>query len=181
MAPPPPHEPDNCGSEAAPAVDVTAARDLIISSAGGHRYLDVRTEEELAKLGHLVEPQSSLNVPYMFITPEGSRVKNVQFVEQVASLLTSKEEPVLVGCQSGKRSELACIDLQAAGFKKVKNMGGGYLAWVHHGFPVHHGTTHSPSPATWNMMHLHVHQHRHQHQAAKPSLNGGHAQQQTDP
>lgn len=74
---PPPHEPDNCGSEAAPAVvttvDVTAARDLIISSAGGHRYLDVRTEEELAKLGHLVEPQNSLNVPYMFITPEGKQ------------------------------------------------------------------------------------------------------------
>ncbi|EES06099.1 hypothetical protein BDA96_04G002900 [Sorghum bicolor] len=154
--PPPPHESDSCRSEAAaPAVvttvDVTAARDLIISSAGGgHRYLylDVRAEEELAKLGHLVEPQNCLNVPYMFITPQGSRVKNAQFVEQVASLLTNKEEPVLVGCQSGKRSELACLDLQAAGFKKVKNMGGGYLAWVHHGFPVHHSL-----PVPGNMEH----------------------------
>jgi 3-mercaptopyruvate sulfurtransferase SseA len=24
------------------------------------------------------------------------------------------------------------------GFKNVKNMGGGYLAWIDHGFPVHH-------------------------------------------
>jgi 3-mercaptopyruvate sulfurtransferase SseA len=23
------------------------------------------------------------------------------------------------------------------GFKNVKNMGGGYLAWIDHGFPVH--------------------------------------------
>ncbi|XP_066317606.1 thiosulfate sulfurtransferase 18-like [Miscanthus floridulus] len=81
----------------------------------------------------------------MFIT-QGSRVKNAQSVEQVASLLTSKEEAVLVGCQSGKRSELACIDLQAAGFKKVKNMGGGYLAWVHHGFPVPGDMEHDASP-----------------------------------
>lgn len=87
----------------------------------------------------------------------------------------------LQGCQSGKRSELACLDLQAAvsnttvnnihylhgyvqhigvptyipyarlqGFKKVKNMGGGYLAWLHHGFPVvpsHMEEDDAPPPA----------------------------------
>jgi len=73
----------------------------------------------------------------------GGRVKNAQFVEQVASLFT-KEELVVVGCQSGKRSEQACVDLQAAGFKNVKNMGGGYLAWLQHGFPVHHRTNPPP-------------------------------------
>ena len=40
------------------------------------------------------------------------------------------------GCQSGKRSELACIDLLAAGFMNVKNVGGGYAAWLHNGLPV---------------------------------------------
>ncbi|CAL4890575.1 unnamed protein product [Urochloa decumbens] len=135
---------DCCGGSSesvVTTVDVAAARELI-SPAGGHRYLDVRTEEELTRLGHLVEVDGSLNVPYMFITPQGSRVKNAQFVEQVASLFT-KDEQVVVGCQSGKRSELACIDLQAAGFKNVKNMGGGYLAWLDHGFPVYH-INHSP-------------------------------------
>ncbi|CAM0146293.1 unnamed protein product [Urochloa decumbens] len=136
----PPNQTDCCGgpseSVAVTTVDVAAARELI-SPAGGHRYLDVRTEEELRRLGHLVEVDSSLNVPYMFVTSQGSRVKNAQFVEQVASLFT-KDEQVVLGCQSGKRSELACIDLQAAGFKNVKNMGGGYLAWLDHGFPVYH-------------------------------------------
>uniref|UniRef100_A0A0A8ZF57 Rhodanese domain-containing protein n=1 Tax=Arundo donax TaxID=35708 RepID=A0A0A8ZF57_ARUDO len=88
----PPHE----SSSASPAVsaaavatvDVTAARDLVAS--GGHRYLDVRTEEELGK-GHL---QNSLNVPYMFIAPQG-REKNPLFVEQVASLF-NKEDLVVV-------------------------------------------------------------------------------------
>ncbi|CAM0146296.1 unnamed protein product [Urochloa decumbens] len=161
----PPNQTDCCGgpseSVAVTTVDVAAARELI-SPAGGHRYLDVRTEEELRRLGHLVEVDSSLNVPYMFVTSQGSRVKNAQFVEQVASLFTKDEQVVLVrplilihlppqqqqqqnamqihvicmqGCQSGKRSELACIDLQAA---NVKNMGGGYLAWLDHGFPVYH-------------------------------------------
>ncbi|KAL5196453.1 hypothetical protein ABZP36_008367 [Zizania latifolia] len=109
-------------------VDVTAARDLITSA--GHRYVDVRTEEEMGK-GHL---HNSLNVPFMFITPQG-REKNPLFVEHYSSLL-SKEERVVVGCQSGKRSELACVDLMAAGFRNVKNMGGGYAAWVDSGFPV---------------------------------------------
>ncbi|KAL5196414.1 hypothetical protein ABZP36_010044 [Zizania latifolia] len=63
------------------------------------------------------------------------REKNPLFVEHYSSLL-SKEERVVVGCQSGKRSELACVDLMAAGFRNVKNMGGGYAAWVDSGFPV---------------------------------------------
>ncbi|KAG2655320.1 hypothetical protein PVAP13_1KG003601 [Panicum virgatum] len=142
----PPHQSENSAPATVTTVDVTAARDLI-AAAGGHRYLDVRTEEELSKLGHLVEVDRSINVPYMFIPSQaGCRVKNAQFVEQVASLFT-KEEHVVVGCQSGKRSEQACVDLQAAGFKNVKNMGGGYLAWLHHGFPVHHRTNQPPPPS----------------------------------
>ncbi|KAG2655321.1 hypothetical protein PVAP13_1KG003601 [Panicum virgatum] len=108
----PPHQSENSAPATVTTVDVTAARDLI-AAAGGHRYLDVRTEEELSKLGHLVEVDRSINVPYMFIPSQGCRVKNAQFVEQVASLFT-KEEHVVVGCQSGKRSEQACVDLQAA-------------------------------------------------------------------
>ncbi|KAF7077974.1 hypothetical protein CFC21_082459 [Triticum aestivum] len=99
-------------------VDVqTAARELQ-EQQDGMMYLDVRTEEEMGK-GHI---RGSLNVPYFFVTPQGTREKNPRFVEQ--------------GCQSGKRSELACIDLLAAGFMNVKNVGGGYAAWLHNGLPV---------------------------------------------
>ncbi|WMV16614.1 hypothetical protein MTR67_009999 [Solanum verrucosum] len=108
-------------------VDVHAARQLIQS---GHRYLDVRTEEEFKK-GHV---DNSLNIPYMFNTPRG-RVKNPKFIEQVSSAC-DKEEKLLVGCQSGVRSLYATTDLLNAEFKHVSNMGGGYLAWVENGFAV---------------------------------------------
>ncbi|KAF7077975.1 hypothetical protein CFC21_082459 [Triticum aestivum] len=112
-------------------VDVqTAARELQ-EQQDGMMYLDVRTEEEMGK-GHI---RGSLNVPYFFVTPQGTREKNPRFVEQVASLF-STDQHILVGCQSGKRSELACIDLLAAGFMNVKNVGGGYAAWLHNGLPV---------------------------------------------
>ncbi|XP_048535916.1 thiosulfate sulfurtransferase 18-like isoform X3 [Triticum urartu] len=111
-------------------VDVqTVARELQ-EQQDGMMYLDVRTEEEMGK-GHI---RGSLNVPYFFVTPQGTREKNPRFVEQVASLFSTDQH--ILGCQSGKRSELACIDLLAAGFMNVKNVGGGYAAWLHNGLPV---------------------------------------------
>ncbi|GJM89947.1 hypothetical protein PR202_ga06178 [Eleusine coracana subsp. coracana] len=115
-----------CSPATVVTVNVTAAKELVASA--GLRYLDVRTEEEWSK-GHL---DDSLNVPYMFITSQGN--KHLSFGDQAT------------GCQSGKRSELACVDLLAAlqlikkhqqGFKNVKNMGGGYADWLQNGFPVH--------------------------------------------
>ncbi|KAF0926119.1 hypothetical protein E2562_021831 [Oryza meyeriana var. granulata] len=111
-----------------PSVDVTAAGQLV--GSGGHRYLDVRTEEEFKK-GHV---ESSLNVPFLFFTPQGKE-KNTKFTEQVA-LHYDKEDNIIVGCLSGVRSELASADLIAAGFKNVKNMEGGYMAWVESGLSV---------------------------------------------
>ncbi len=107
-------------------VDVLAAKGLIDS---GYRYLDVRTVEEFKK-GH-VDVANILNIPYLFITPEG-RVKNPEFLEQVMSVC-SKEDRLIVGCQSGVRSLAATSDLVNAGFKDVRDRGGGYLAWVGNG------------------------------------------------
>uniref|UniRef100_A0A0E0GY52 Rhodanese domain-containing protein n=1 Tax=Oryza nivara TaxID=4536 RepID=A0A0E0GY52_ORYNI len=100
-----------------PTVGVTAASHLV--GSGGHSYLDVRTEEEFKK-GHV---ENSLNE------------KNTKFIEQVA-LHYDKEDNIIVGCLSGVRSELASADLIAAGFKNVKNMEGGYMAWVENGLAV---------------------------------------------
>ncbi|KAL3525255.1 hypothetical protein ACH5RR_013627 [Cinchona calisaya] len=117
-------------------VDVEAAKALLHD---GHRYLDVRTEEEFKK-GHV---ENALNIPYMFNTPEG-RVKNPKFMEQVLSAC-KKEDRLLVGCQSGVRSVYATTDLLNAEFKNVCNMGGGYLDWVKNGFAVK-----KPEPETEN-------------------------------
>lgn len=114
------------GSEVV-TVDVLAAKKLLGTT---HRYLDVRTEEEFKK-GHV---ENALNIPYMFNTPEG-RVKNPKFMEQVMAAC-SKEDRLLVGCQSGVRSAYATSELLNADFKNVYNMGGGYLDWVDKGFPV---------------------------------------------
>nr|XP_018685757.1 PREDICTED: thiosulfate sulfurtransferase 18-like [Musa acuminata subsp. malaccensis] len=114
-------------SEAAVTVDVHAGRGLVDA---GHKYLDVRTPEEF-KRGHL---QNAINVPYVFFTPQGKK-KNPDFLEQV-SLTCNKDDHILVGCQSGARSITATEELLKSGFKNVKNMGGGFAAWVENGLPV---------------------------------------------
>ncbi|GFQ05824.1 thiosulfate sulfurtransferase 18 [Phtheirospermum japonicum] len=70
----------------------------------------------------------------MFNTPEG-RVKNPKFLDQVLAVC-KKEDNLVVGCQSGVRSVYATIDLVDAEFKNVRNMGGGYSAWVGNAFEV---------------------------------------------
>ncbi|KAG0484378.1 hypothetical protein HPP92_008264 [Vanilla planifolia] len=113
--------------EAVVTVDVHAAKGLL---SVGHLYLDVRTTEEYKK-GHV---DNSLNVPYMFLTPQG-RVTNPDFLEKVTSLC-KKDDSIVVGCQTGVRSLKAAADLSKAGFQNVKNIGGGYVAWVENGFDV---------------------------------------------
>ncbi|KAM7261266.1 hypothetical protein ACFE04_026741 [Oxalis oulophora] len=123
----------NITPEQVATIDVKAAKHLVESS--GYVYLDVRTVEEFDK-GHplVVTEKKTLNIPYMFNTPEG-RVKNPDFLKEISS--ACKEDDLLVvGCQSGVRSLSAAADLLNAGFKVVNNMGGGYLAWVQTGFPI---------------------------------------------
>ncbi|XP_020573042.1 thiosulfate sulfurtransferase 18-like isoform X3 [Phalaenopsis equestris] len=120
--------PSACSSDqAVVTIDVHSTKTLLNS---GHRYLDVRTAEEFEN-GHL---EKSLNVPYMFLTPQG-RVKNQKFLEEVIRLC-NRDDFIVVGCQSGVRSLKAAEDLLVAGFKNVKNMGGGYAAWSDNGFEV---------------------------------------------
>ncbi|GAB2282843.1 hypothetical protein Dimus_017379 [Dionaea muscipula] len=74
-----------------PSVDVLVANDLLLRS--GHRYLDVRTEEEF-KRGH-VDVGRPLNIPYMFNTPQG-RVKNQKFMEQVMEVCNKDDHLIVV-------------------------------------------------------------------------------------
>ncbi|XP_042458162.1 thiosulfate sulfurtransferase 18-like isoform X1 [Zingiber officinale] len=110
-------------------VDGVEARNLVAS--GHHRYLDVRMEEDFFEKGHL---EGALNVPYYSVTPRGrsttllnffghflvnffmvsEKVKNLEFIEQVSSLLRH-EEPFIVGCRTGVRAKRATIDLVAVG------------------------------------------------------------------
>nr|QMU23993.1 high arsenic content 1 [Pteris vittata] len=105
-------------------VSVDVASELLKE---GYKYLDVRTQEEFSK-GHV---EGAINIPFMF-KEEFVMVKNANFVDEVSKQL-KKDENVVVGCQSGRRSLMAVTDLIAEGFTGMKDMGGGYAAWVQTG------------------------------------------------
>ena len=103
-------------SPAAPANIEQAERHL----AGGAQLVDVRTKEEWDE-GHLK------GAALATVTEEG-------FIEKAAGML-DPEKPVLVYCQSGKRSAAATQKLRAAGFT-VHDLEGGIAAWKAAGKPV---------------------------------------------
>src|SRR2546428_11024660 len=85
-------------------------------------YLDVRPEAEF-EAGH---PAGARNVPVVFFDP-GARqpLPNPEFVATVTRHLASTT-PLVVGCQSGGRSQHACELLVQAGYTDVVNVHGGF-------------------------------------------------------
>src|SRR5262245_23633803 len=77
-------------------------------------YLDVRTVREFEQ-GH---PVGALNVPVAFIEPGTPAKPNDEFVALVRRHVP-QDAPVLVGCQSGGRSQRAAELLVAAGYVHV--------------------------------------------------------------
>jgi len=89
---------------------------------GGAPYVDVRTEGEFAA-GH---PAAAVNIPVA--TPHagtGQMQINPDFVAVVSSTFP-KDAVIVVGCQSGGRSQRAAEMLEQAGFTNVSNMRGGF-------------------------------------------------------
>ncbi|OIV92667.1 hypothetical protein TanjilG_18018 [Lupinus angustifolius] len=87
------------------SVPVRVAYELLLA---GHKYLDVRTQEEF-NAGHAID---AVNIPYMFKAGSGM-TKNPDFVKEVSSHFR-KDDEILVGCQLGKRSMMAANNLLAA-------------------------------------------------------------------
>ncbi|KAK3134602.1 hypothetical protein QOZ80_6AG0551220 [Eleusine coracana subsp. coracana] len=123
-----------CSVDALPA-EAAAPRSVPVRVAyelqqAGHRYLDVRTEGEFSA-GH---PQGAVNIPYMHNNGSGM-TKNTHFLEQVSTIF-GKDDEIIVGCQSGKRSLMAAAELCAAGFNAVTDIAGGFSSWRDNGLPV---------------------------------------------
>ncbi|KAJ3691293.1 hypothetical protein LUZ61_020457 [Rhynchospora tenuis] len=119
--------PESVQLEVPTSVPVRVAKELL---QAGHRYLDVRTEDEF-KAGH---PSGAINIPYMFKVGSGMS-KNPKFLDQVSSIF-SQDDEIIVGCQSGKRSLMAATELHSAGFKAVVDLAGGYSAWSQNELPI---------------------------------------------
>ncbi|KAF7099528.1 hypothetical protein CFC21_101152 [Triticum aestivum] len=110
-----------------PSVSVRVAYELQLA---GHRYLDVRTEGEFGG-GH---PAGAVNVPYMYSTGSGM-AKNPHFLEQVSAIF-GRDDEIIIGCQSGKRSLMAAAELCSSGFTAVTDIAGGFSTWRENGLPV---------------------------------------------
>ncbi|XP_072994653.1 thiosulfate sulfurtransferase 16, chloroplastic [Typha latifolia] len=109
------------------SVPVRVAHELL---QAGHRYLDVRTIDEFTA-GH---PVGAVNIPYMFKVGSGMK-KNPKFLEEVSSVF-GKDDEIVVGCQSGKRSLMAAAELTSSGFTGVTDVAGGYSTWVQNELPI---------------------------------------------
>ena len=85
-------------------------------------YLDVRTEGEF-EAGH---PAGARNVPLVFFDPATRQPRaNPEFLAAVERHVP-RDTKLLVGCQSGGRSQRACEVLADAGYTDVTNVQGGF-------------------------------------------------------
>jgi len=103
-------------------------------------YLDVRTEAEFAA-GH---PAGAYNVPVVFFDAARRPLANPDF-EAIVQARFPRQTTLLVGCQSGVRSQRAADMLHALGFVDVSNVAGGFggspaaRGWRDSGLPVESG------------------------------------------
>ncbi len=90
--------------------------------AAGCRYIDVRTEPEFAA-GH---PVTAVNIPVACPDPATQQMTmNPDFLRVVEAHFP-KDARIVVGCQSGVRSQRAAELLVQAGYSDVVNMEGGF-------------------------------------------------------
>ena len=80
----------------------------IMDTQEGYVILDTRTEEEYEQ-GHI---------------PGAIVISNEEIKEKAESVLTDKDQLILVYCRSGRRSKLAAQDLADLGYTNVKEFGG---------------------------------------------------------
>ena len=80
----------------------------IMDTEQNYIILDVRTEEEFAE-GHIA---GAILIPDYEIT------------EKAESVLTDKDQQILVYCRSGRRSKNAASQLVELGYSNVKEFGG---------------------------------------------------------
>ena len=87
---------------------------------GGALFVDVREAYEVDEVAY--------DLPNMKHIPLGEIQERIEEFP--------KDQLVIVGCRSGKRSMNACQFLAMKGYDKVKNLSGGIMGWVENGAPV---------------------------------------------
>lgn len=105
--------------------------------------LDVRTEEEWNMVGKPSGKKFKIKTYFISLLKGVQRVKNDNFAHDVNSKKISKEDPILVICRSGQRSQMAATLLQQEGYKNCINISDGFegnvnvgLGWKNSNLPV---------------------------------------------
>lgn len=98
-------------------INVAQAQELL--RTGAPILLDVRTQAEYAKQ----HAKGTINVPVDEIN------------DSIRSLPDDRTAQVITMCGSGKRSLTAMLMLKSLGYKNVKSLNGGLIAWVAEGCP----------------------------------------------
>lgn len=70
-----------------------------------------------------------------FKFPLAGMAKNSGFLEQVSAIFR-REDEIIIGCHSGRRSLMAAAELCSAGFTAVTDIAGGFTTWRENGLPV---------------------------------------------
>ena len=99
-------------------ISVSEAKEIF--DKGGPVFLDCRTSKEY-KMGHI---PGSINIPRGFL----------EF--KIDKQIPDKATPILMYCKKGGRGCLATCTLCKMGYKNVKNIDGGWMAWEKAGYPV---------------------------------------------
>lgn len=114
-----------------------AVTDVAARQAAGDTYVDVRSTPEFND-GH---PGGAIHVPLLEADEDtGVLMPNPDFV-RVMKATFPPDTPLLLGCQSGRRSARATQMLEAFGFTNVTNVTGGYLDWQAQGLPIEKTTS----------------------------------------
>lgn len=82
--------------------------------------LDVRTNEERAR----------------GFVPGSVQIHISQLPDRLGELPADKDKPILIYCGTGHVSAVAAAYLRALGYREVKNLNGGFRAWLELGLPV---------------------------------------------
>ncbi len=88
--------------------------------AEGYQYVDVRTQAEFES-GH---PKGAYNVPVALAAP-GGMSPNPDFLPVIQAAF-AKDAKLVIGCQSGGRSQRAVQALEAAGYTQLVEQRAGW-------------------------------------------------------
>ncbi|EKX51964.1 hypothetical protein GUITHDRAFT_102576 [Guillardia theta CCMP2712] len=103
----------------------TPAEAKKLCDSEGFTYVDVRTNEEFAR-GH---PTDAINIPAFAITGDGPMPMSSTFLKLIQTNFPNKDEKLVIGCQAGNRSAMACKWLSEAGYTNIVESNKGFSGW----------------------------------------------------